>query len=80
MEIGAKKYAPWNWAKGMAWSIPIACILRHTAKYMRGEILDKESGQSHMAHVIANALMLLHYENTFTEGDDRPSKWFNDGS
>lgn len=75
-ELGAKKYAAWNWAKGMSWSVPIACMIRHIAAYMRGETIDPESGQSHMAHVICNAMMLLHFEEFYTEGDDRPAKWF----
>lgn len=70
------KYKPWNWAKGMAWTVPYACILRHLAAWFRGEDNDPETGYSHMAHVICNALMLLHYRKFYPEGDDRPKEFF----
>lgn len=75
-EYGAKKYAAWNWAKGMAWSVPYACICRHLFAWWRGEEKDAESGFSHLAHVVCNVMMLLHYRNSYKEGDDRPKKWF----
>lgn len=75
--VGAAKYAAWNWAKGMPWSVPLACLLRHAAAYQRGETLDHETGESHMAHVICNAMMLMHYERFYPEGDDRPKEFFN---
>lgn len=76
LEAGSIKYAPWNWAKGMAWMVPIGCIMRHLADYMRGETVDPESGESHMAHIICNCLMLLHYEDSYPQGDDRPAHHF----
>lgn len=61
----------WNWAKGMAWSIPIACAARHLLAMMNGEVLDPESGFPHRGHAMANLIMLLTYQDTFPEGDDR---------
>lgn len=69
---GKEKYAAWNWAKGMPWSVPYACICRHLFAWFRGERNDPESGYSHLAHVICNVLMLLHFEHSYPEGDDRP--------
>lgn len=69
---GAEKYSPWNWARGMPWSVPYACICRHMFAWFRGERNDQESGLSHLAHVICNLMMLIHYETEFPEGDDRP--------
>lgn len=37
---GARKYAEWNWGKGMPWSKVIGSLLRHTYKFMRGEDWD----------------------------------------
>ena len=68
---GEKKYKRFNWMKGMAWSIPLACMLRHLAAYQRGEDIDPESGQPHMAHVMCNARMLTYYAKHYPEGDDR---------
>ena len=73
---GKKKYAAWNWAKGMPWSVPIACAARHLVNgILAGEQLDKESGLTHRGHFLCNIVMLLTYFRTYREGDDRPSQW-----
>jgi len=71
---GAKKYAAHNWMKGMPWSVPLACALRHIAAWQAGEDIDSESGQTHLAHAMCNLRMLMLYTNTYPEGDDRPPK------
>lgn len=67
------KSGEWNWAKGMAWSIPIGCAARHLMAIIRGETTDSESGKPHEWHVYCNVVMLLTYDSTFAEGDDRPA-------
>ena len=69
---GKLKYAEWNWAKGMAWSIPMACAARHLIAIIEGEQNDPESGLPHRGHVFCNIVMLLTYAKVFPEGDDRP--------
>lgn len=76
-EYGRRKYASWNWAKGMEWSIPLACILRHLSAWQRGEDNDHESGLPHLGHVMCNLVMLTTYARTYPEGDNRPAKWLN---
>ena len=71
-EYGAKKYAAWNWAKGMAWSVPLGCALRHMQAVLDGELLDDESGLPHIDHVFSNLIMLDYFETIYPEGDDRP--------
>jgi hypothetical protein len=71
-DYGKRKYAEWNWAKGMAWSIPMACAARHLIAMMRGEENDPESGLAHRGHVFCNIVMLQTFARTFPEGDDRP--------
>jgi len=71
-EYGARKYAAWNWAKGMPWSVPLGCALRHIDADLSGELYDAESGETHMAHAISNVVMLDYFLNTYPEGDDRP--------
>lgn len=71
---GKQKYAAWNWAKGMDWSVPLACAMRHLAAWQRGEELDAESGLPHLAHAMCNLRMLTLYSKTYPEGDDRPPK------
>jgi hypothetical protein len=72
---GKKKYAAWNWAKGMDWSVPLACALRHISAWQRGEENDPESGLPHLAHAMCNLRMLTLYSKTYKEGDDRPTQW-----
>jgi len=70
---GTLKYASWNWAKGMKWSITVDCIFRHLFKWWYlGEDIDAESGEHHLDHILCNVLFLKHYTVTYTEGDDRP--------
>lgn len=71
-DYGRRKYSAHNWAKGMAWSIPIACAARHLLAIIRGETNDPESGLPHRGHVMCNLVMLLTYTETYKEGDDRP--------
>lgn len=72
---GLKKYAAWNWAKGMPWSVPLGCIIRHALKELNGQELDDESGLPHRGHIHCNLLMLKLYAKTYPEGDDRPKEW-----
>jgi len=73
---GAKKYKEWNWCKGMAWSVPFACAMRHLSAWQRGEELDRESGLPHLAHAMCNLRMLTLFAVTYPEGDDRPPREF----
>jgi hypothetical protein len=73
-DYGRGKYAAWNWARGMAWTVPLACAARHILAMIRGETNDSESGKPHRGHAYCNVVMLLTYETTYTDGDDRPAK------
>jgi hypothetical protein len=73
-DYGAKKYATWNWAKGMPWSVPLACIGRHLKAIKDGEEVDAESGVHHAGHILCNVIMLAHFAAHYPEGDDRPLK------
>lgn len=71
-DYGRKKYAAWNWSKGMTWSVPLACAARHLLAIMRGETDDPESGLPHRGHVFCNLVMLITFSQTYPEGDDLP--------
>ena len=69
--MGSKKYAPFNWLKGMEWSKMAASLKRHLAAFEKGEDFDKESQLLHMAHVAWNALALVSYYKYCPQYDDR---------
>lgn len=71
LSFGSKKYSPWNWSKGIAYTRVLAGILRHTFAYIRGESKDPETGLSHIAHAMAGCMFILHYERFRPEFDDR---------
>jgi hypothetical protein len=67
LEFGAKKYKEDNWKKvaleeNGAKRYFNAC-LRHVISSFKGEILDKESKKSHLAHAICCLLFWLWLEN-----------------
>ena len=69
-EYGKAKYTAWNWAKGMPWSVPLACAVRHLISMLDGEANDAESKLPHRGHVFCNLTMLITYSKTYIEGDD----------
>lgn len=71
-EFGAKKYAKWNWTKGMSWSSVLASLKRHWLSLASGNEIDAESGLSEWGHLGCNVVMLVHYTRHYREGDDRP--------
>lgn len=76
-EMGARKYAPNNWRKGMKWSRVIASHDRHWNSFKNGEDFDLESKLYHLSHVIWNATTLLAYYKIYPEGDDRPHSYLS---
>lgn len=59
-EHGAKKYAPWNWSKGLARVQLLCSLLRHTFAYLRGQDRDPDSGLLHTDHILWNAVAITH--------------------
>lgn len=68
---GAQKYSPNNWRRGMAWSRLLASALRHIFAWAAGDELDRETGESHIAHALCCLLFLMTYIVTRTGKDDR---------
>jgi hypothetical protein len=61
---GQETYGRDNWKK--LWGadterVVLASLLRHTFAALKGERVDTESGEYHMAHVRCNAAMLIEY-------------------
>lgn len=75
-----KPYPMWNWMKGMPWSVPTGCAVRHLLAILRGEENDPETGLPHRGHAMCNLIMLAQYESTYREGDDRPLQYLKVGT
>ena len=61
MEYGANKpeYGRNNWKKGMEWSRLVDAAQRHGLAIVKGEDIDTDSGNHHVAHMLASIHMLL---------------------
>lgn len=75
LDFGAKKYHPWNWAKGINYSRVIAAAKRHISAWENGIDIDEESKAHHLASAMCNLMFLLDYEvRQLKEFDDRRPK------
>ena len=74
-EHGAKKYAPWNWSKGLARVQVLGSLLRHAFAHLRGEERDKDSGLLHSDHILWNAAVLSHNVHWNLEDGRRPEPY-----
>ena len=60
LTLGARKYSPDNWRK-----VPdgrtryLAAAFRHLVAHARGEVLDPESKEPHLAHCVCCLLFIL---------------------
>jgi hypothetical protein len=68
------KYDRFNWRKGIYWSKLCASLLRHTYRILAGEFIDPESGEPHVYHIAANAVMLGELMQTHKHLDDISKK------
>lgn len=73
MELGAKKYGPYNWRdQPVAYTPYLSAAMRHITAFLNGETIDPESGQSHIAHAAAGLLILEDAIVNDSAKDDRP--------
>jgi hypothetical protein len=71
--LGNVKYGPWNWRKTkVCASTYNSAIHRHLAAWHEREDTDKESGQSHLAHIGACCNILMDAQHHNRLDDDRP--------
>jgi hypothetical protein len=72
MIFGAKKYAPYNWEKGILFTRIASAGLRHALEYGAD---DPDSGMPHEWHLDCNVLFAATFEargELYREFDDRP--------
>ena len=74
LTFGAKKYAPNSWQKlDNGKTRYTDAMLRHLTAYQKGELVDPESGLTHLSHVATN-LMFISYLERLDESTTSPSK------
>ena len=79
LTMGAEKYGPEDWkTTDNAHRRYLDALHRHLNAFERGEMDDPESGQSHLAHVAANA-MFLHWLALNPQNDSAKCKTCNYG-
>lgn len=73
LKLGAVKYGVYNWrdSDGVNASTYSASMLRHMFQFMDGEDTDLESGESHLAHIMATCCILIDADSVGKLLDDR---------
>lgn len=72
MQLGANKYGEANWRdKKPRITVYVEAAMRHLLAYLDGQNIDPESGESHLAHAMANAAILLDAESCDCLLEDR---------
>ena len=72
LTVGAAKYEPRNWEKGLSWSETLGSLHRHLDAWVSGEKYDKETKCHHLGHVAWNALALMTMQLRGIGKDDLP--------
>lgn len=83
LAFGAKKYEPYNWAKGIKYRRVFRALLGHLWDWWRGKEYDDETGLNHLAHAMCCLMFLLHYavnDKQYFEYDDRPKEYYANAS
>ena len=62
LTYGADKYGAENWKLCDNKSRYVDALYRHLEAWRGGELLDKESGLSHLSHAITNLAFLIYFE------------------
>jgi Domain of unknown function (DUF5664) len=72
LEFGCQKYSRDNWKKGLDKTEILESMQRHLAALIDGELIDGESGVSHMGHIQCNAMFYNYFdERDINKEDDK---------
>lgn len=63
LALGASKYSPRNWEKGMPLGRMLESLCRHVVKYKQGD-----TSEDHLAAIACNAMFLMHGEEMISRG------------
>ena len=63
LQLGKEKYGPNNWKQLANPEYRyFAAAMRHLILWRQGEMVDAESGKSHLAHAACNLMFLSYFE------------------
>jgi hypothetical protein len=74
LSFGATKYGANNWrddGHSTPYTRTYSSILRHLSAWSKGEDIDPESGQEHLAHATTQLMILMIHQAEHPESDDR---------
>tara|TARA_R110001592_G_scaffold105781_1_gene297436 strand:- start:18 stop:329 length:312 start_codon:yes stop_codon:yes gene_type:complete len=74
LTFGANKYGPYNWKSVDDPERYVGALYRHLEAYRRGEIIDPESGFTHLAHASTNLAFLIelnHESNNWSKNENK---------
>lgn len=74
LTFGAKKYEANNWKKCKDLSLYWDAMYRHLNKYESGELVDPETGISHLSHAFTNLMFLIYFERNVSDRTATSSK------
>ena len=63
LTFGADKYAPEAWRQETKSDDYFAALMRHIVAYRKGEVIDPESGKTHLAHAMCNLIFIHELEH-----------------
>lgn len=63
LRLGAKRYTPRNWEKGIPISRCTASLCRHLLKFQQGM-----QDEDHLAAIMCNAMFIMHYQEMMDRG------------
>ncbi len=74
MKLGKDRYGYENWKKPFDKSRLRNALMRHVVADMKGEYIDRDSGEPHISHVVCNA-MFIYFHELKDECDDLGEKY-----
>ena len=78
LTLGSQKYYDDNWKKvENGRQCYYAAAMRHLSVWKQGELLDQETGESHLSHAMCCLLFLAWLDNEESKGETSPCKTEN---
>ena len=74
LQHGADKYGLWNWRSEPIDAMTYShAMMRHLQAWKEGEDIDPDSGESHLAHIMASCAIAMDAAKVGTFVDNRPT-------